>query len=408
MNKYEVKITKALLKKYYKRKSIHKDATVNRRIDLPVSKILKEYSSYNADLEEKEAVNRAINALETNGFITTSLLKYSEDYEKVYLVVERVSLFEQYAAKELGITPRSFVVEELKNTIGKYKKAGPITEFYIAELENLIQNSATDLDSVKEKDLLDVLSFLESNHEFLYQREASMLIFGDSKYLENNRKSQVCSILSRYYIVNGEEVFEDENLLERFNVFDTDQDVCIKGPVTVEIGGRLIDIVGLTGGVSFSVKDIDKIESITVHCEQVMTIENKTSFLRMNGDRCYIYLGGFATKPQIAFIKKLIVQNPDKKYLHFGDIDAGGFWIHKKLCEQSEHQFMLYKMSINELEKMSYKCCLKRLTDIDTKRLNTLLCDSRYSKCINYMIKNNCKLEQEIISLSVAHNKEVN
>ena len=341
MNKYEVKIAKELLKKYYKRKSIHKDAAISRRIALPISKILKEYSSYNADLKEKETVNMAINTLETNGFITTSLLKYSEDYEKIYLVTERVSLFEQYAAKELGINPRSFAVEELKKIIGEYKKTGPITEFYITELENLIQNSATDLDPIKEKDLLKVLSFLESNNDFLYLREASMLIFGDSKYLENHRKSQVCSILSRYYIVNGEEVFEDENLLERFHVFDIDQNVCIKGPVTVKIDGRLIDIVGFTGGVSFSVKDIDKIESITVHCKQVMTIENKTSFLRMNGDRCYIYLGGFATKPQIAFIKKLIVQNSDKKYLHFGDIDAGGFWIHKKLCEQSEHQFVL-------------------------------------------------------------------
>ena len=63
-------------------------------------------------------------------------------------------------------------------------------------------------------------------------------------------------------------------------------------------------------------------------------------------------------------------------------------------------------MSISELEKVPYKCCLRRLTDMDIKRLNNLLFDSCYSKCINYMLKNNCKLEQEIISLSETHNKD--
>lgn len=399
MNKYEVKIVNTLLKKYYKRKSEHKDAEIHRRINLTVENVLKNYSNYNVNLEEKELVNKAINTLVSKGFVSTSSLKFSDDYQKVYLVEDEINALEQYASKELGITPRSFAADELRTTVKAYKGKGKIVDFYISELDNLISNSSAPLDSIKEKDILKALSFLEKNNDFLYIREASMLIYGDSKYLENNRRAQVCAVIFRYLNTKGEEVFEDENPLERFNVYDTDQDICIKGPVLIDINGKRIDIDGLTGGVSFSIKDIGKINHISVNCKKVITVENKTSFLRMSGNCCYIYLGGFTTKPQIAFIKKLIANNSDKEYLHFGDIDAGGFWIHKKLCEQTECEFELFHMSKDDLENPHYATCLKELTESDKKRLTKLNNEIEYAECISYMLNKNIKLEQEIISL---------
>lgn len=401
MNKYEVKIVNALLKKYYKRKSIHKNNEIHRRIVLPIDKVLKDYASYNVDLEEKELVNNAIKVLEAKGFITLSKLKFSDDCQKVYLVEDNVFYLEEYAAKELEIMPRSFVADELYEIIKGYKGKGIIVDFYIDEIENTIKNSSAPLDSVKEEDILKALAFLESNNEFLYLREASMLIYGDSKYLELNRRAQVCSAISRYLSANGEDVFEDENLFESFNVYDTDQDICIKGPVELEINGRKINIDGLGGGLSFSIKDIDQIINISVNCKTVMTIENKTSFLRMGGECCYIYLGGFATKSQIVFIKKLIDDNPDKEYLHFGDIDAGGFWIHKKLCEQTGKKFLLMNMNASCFQDDRFKNCLKPLTETDVKRLMKLKEDFNYSECIEYMLRNNEKLEQEIISFYI-------
>lgn len=398
MNKYEVKIVNALLKKYYKRKAMHKDAKVNQRINLPINKILKNYSDYNANLEAKEKVNKAIESLENNNYITSSKLKLSEDYENIYLNLDNINKLEEYAANELNIIPRAFSVDELKAIIKKFRNKGAITDYYINGLEDTINNTSNQLDIVKEEDILKTLSFLENNKEFLYIREASILIFGDSKYLEKNRKSQVNSFLANYYITAGEDVFEEENLFERFNIYDTDQDICVKGPVIIEYENKTIDIKGLAGGVSFSIKDIDRIKAIIVNGDKVMTIENKTSFLRMTSDDCYIYLGGFATKPQIAFIKKLISDNPDKKYLHFGDIDAGGFLIHKKLCEQTNQFFGLFHMSEDNLKNTNYSSCLKSLSEYDIKRLNSLKTINEYSNCINYMIKFNKKLEQEIIS----------
>lgn len=401
MNKYEIKIVNALLKKYYKRKAIHKDAEINRRIDLPATKILKDYSDYNVNLNEKELVNKAIISLEEYGFITVSKLKLSEDFEKIYLCVDNVESLEEYAAKNLDIIPRSFAVDELKSIIKKYRNKGEIVNYYIDKLENTIQNRSIRLDVMKEEDILKIITFLENNKEFLYIREVSMLIFGDSKYLENYRKTQVCSILYSYYVKNGEDVFREENLLERFNVYDIDQEICIKGPVLIGFENKTIDIDGLTGGVSFSIKDIDKIKRIVVNSDRVMTIENKTSFLRMNQGDCYIYLGGFATKPQVTFIKKLIENNPDKRYLHFGDIDAGGFWIHKKLCEQTNMKFDLFCMDKKTLQNDNYKDYVKSLTENDVVRLTNLKDNSEYQECIEWILKNNFKLEQEIVSLKM-------
>lgn len=406
MKKYEYKIVNALLKKYNERKSKHKDTEIHRRIDLPIEKVLKNYSSYNVKIEEKESVNAAIRNLENKGFITSSKLNFSDDYQKLYLVEENISDLEKYAAEKLDITPRSYVADELDGIIKGYKGKGSIVDFYINEVGNTIRNSSAALDSSKIEDILKALAFLEGNNEFLYLREASMLIYGDSKHFEQYRRSQVCSVISKYLCANGEDVFEDENLLERFNVYDTDQDICIKGPVELVISNKKIDISDLTGGVSFSIKDLDRITDISVNCEKVMTVENKTSFLRMKGECCYIYLGGFATKPQIAFIKKLITNNSDKEYLHFGDIDAGGFWIHKKLCEKTCHEFSLYHMNEEDLKNPSYAKCTKELSSNDVNRLMKLRTDGRYSECVEYMLKKNVKLEQEIVSYILCHSSD--
>lgn len=296
---------------------------------------------------------------------------------------------------------QDLAVDELKSIIKKYRNKGEIVNYYIDELENTIQNKSIRLDVMKEEDILKIITFLENNKEFLYIREVSMLIFGDSKYLENYRKTQVCSILYSYYVKNCEDVFREENLLERFNVYDIDQEICIKGPVLIGFENKTIDIDGLTGGVSFSIKDIDKIKRIVVNSDRVMTIENKTSFLRMNQGDCYIYLGGFATKPQVTFIKKLIENNPDKRYLHFGDIDAGGFWIHKKLCEQTNMKFDLFCMDKKTLQNDNYKDYVKSLTENDVVRLTNLKDNSEYQECIEWILKNNFKLEQEIVSLKM-------
>lgn len=82
--------------------------------------------------------------------------------------------------------------------------------------------------------------------------------------------------------------------------------------------------------------DVQNIKNISVNTGSVMTIENKTSFQRLkDGNFAMIYLGGFANRHQIEFLRKVISDNPNVGYYHFGDIDVGGFLIHKHLYRET-------------------------------------------------------------------------
>ncbi|MFA7139221.1 MAG: Wadjet anti-phage system protein JetD domain-containing protein, partial [Bacteroidales bacterium] len=125
--------------------------------------------------------------------------------------------------------------------------------------------------------------------------------------------------------------------------------------------------------------------------------ENLTSFHTFNEPNMFtIYLGGYHNKIRREFIKKMYEKNPNISYLHFGDIDAGGFYILEHLRRETGVDFKPYKMDIETIK--SYKGYTKKLTENDRIRLNRLL-DSKYSNVIEFMLENNCKLEQESTNL---------
>ncbi len=76
----------------------------------------------------------------------------------------------------------------------------------------------------------------------------------------------------------------------------------------------------------------------------------------------------------------------------------GGFFIHEHLCKITGIPLHLYKMAITQLKDTKYRHCLQRLTDKDKIRLMSLLKNDTYKDVISYMLDNNIKLEQEIIS----------
>ena len=110
-----------------------------------------------------------------------------------------------------------------------------------------------------------------------------------------------------------------------------------------------------------------------------------------------IYLGGFHNAIRRNFIKKIADQNPTITFLHFGDIDAGGFYILEHLIKKTGISFKPFMMDVETLEK--YRGSTKSLTENDRKRLNRLE-KTRFNEVISYMLEHNCKLEQEAIKLA--------
>ena len=134
-----------------------------------------------------------------------------------------------------------------------------------------------------------------------------------------------------------------------------------------------------------------------------MTIENETTFNYFN-DPSYLYVfsKGHPTQRVITFLRLLSEFNPNLEYYHCGDIDWGGFNIYFDLVEKTGIKFNLYNMDIQTL--ITYNDYLKVLTNKDRANLLSLSekekvkSNSSINETIIYMLKNNCKLEQEAIS----------
>lgn len=394
---YKKAIIDSLLKKYNNRYA--KNISTNRRIILKPVEVYKNYAKNNADILEKQCLNEAIYELSSLEFITTDKVKYSDDIEKIYFCEQKLEAIYAYLQEEYHVIPQSTVSRQVQETIKKHICTGEMVQNYCESILAQIEDPRFSIAPEKIEANLKMLRFLEENDENLYVREASMLVYGDSKWFENNNYDEVCTILRNATGMPRLESERNDAILRIFHVTPAEQDIFIKGDWKIEWDQYVLETAKLQGGIAIASNDIQSIQHITVNASSVMTVENKTSYQRMNHCNCAImYLGGFANRHQIEFLKEVIQDNPDVSYQHFGDIDIGGFLIHKHLCRETSKDFALYCMGIQQLNDRRFENCLKDLTDHDRSRLETLMGDASYIEVLGYMKEHNVKLEQEIVS----------
>lgn len=394
---YRKCILDSLLKKYNNR--YIKNINTNRRIILKPTEVYKNYTKNNAEIAEKQCLNEAISELIANGFISVDYLKFSDDIEKVYLCEDKVDDIYEYLEEAYGVVPHSMLSKQVKGVVKKYICAGEIVQQYCNTVLAQIDDPRFQADPERIEANLKMLSFLEQNSESLYVREVSMLVYGDSKWFENNNYDEICAFLKSATGMTGEESEINDDILKLFHVALPEQEIFIKGDWKIEWEQYSLDTSKFQGGVAISSNDIQGIKNIIIKSSCLMTIENKTSFQRLkNIDCAMMYLGGFANRSQIQFLKKVISDNSYAQFLHFGDIDIGGFLIHKHLCRETSKDFVLYCMGVQQLRDERFKNCLRGVTDNDISRLDLLAEDTKYSEVLTYMKEYNVKLEQEIIS----------
>jgi hypothetical protein len=311
-----------------------------------------------------------------------------------------------YLETEYAVTPQKTIFKYVNELLAKYDSAGTLVKYYQSKVREQISNPKIKVDLVRLKADFQMLDFLDHNKESLYVREASMLVYGDSKQFEKDNYDEVCSIIREAVDCAQEETERNDAILARYCIVPTEQEIFIKGDWKIEWQGYTLETAKLQGGMALTSTDLQSISHITVNSQQLMTIENRTSYQRMDAaETAMLYLGGFANHQQIMFLLKVIQDNPDIGYYHFGDIDIGGFLIHRHLCRATRKGFQLYCMGTEQLRDKRYVHGLKRLTDNDQKRLEALLDAEGYRQTVLYMKKHHVKLEQEIVSyyLSKSH-----
>lgn len=226
-----------------------------------------------------------------------------------------------------------------------------------------------------------------------------MLIYGSSKYLEENTLDMVCVLLREFWDKPCEENELLDEILNDFKIVREPQRICLKGNIAIVKDGEILGLGGFRNGIEFYADELDEIKEVVVRDQRFITVENKTSYMRCReAGTAFFYLGGYANRFQRDFLKKIYEDNPVVEYFHFGDIDAGGFYIHDNLCKITGISFKLWRMSVMELQDPQYEKCLLRLSENDRKRLTSLAEHDMYRGVVQYMLEQDVKLEQEIVS----------
>lgn len=389
MTKYEKQILKALLDKYERSKSFIGTNQVTQRFTIKPESLFPKYKD-DSEFDLYCAVNESIDHLEKQGYIEVKKHKNGV-VQRVALIVAKLNDIYAYIDRK----PKTDTVSELRNLLLHYKDANAILSTYcVHQLERLDSNKSVEFfddDLPGFEAMLKVVSEITNVENEMFERDFSIRILGDSKAFERVR-SKVVTLLYDYG-----DFPEKETLLADLNIVKNPGHVYFKGAGTISICGQKIDFSKMDGDIAISSVMLKSIDSIEVLGSTVITIENLTTF---NAFKCMdafaIYLGGYHNTNRRNFIRKVYNQNPNKIFLHFGDIDAGGFYILEHLRKRTEINFSPYKMDAVTLkENLAFA---KKLTENDKKRLAMLL-DSEYEDTIRFMLDNDCKLEQEAMDL---------
>ena len=410
---YEKKLLVGLVEGYRKSKKDTGENRTNRRTKLKPEKLYNKYHSNAGDYEKISAINDTVQKLKDKGFVTSEYESFGTDLTGIYLVDDKIDEIEEYLAEQYGYVSKDTKLQKLETLIREYENRSPICHEECGKLKIILESRKFPKSIEKSIEMLDdlfrVLSFVENNQKLMYIREVSMLVYGDSKYFENNTLEPLCTLLQKYNTVpipgqtlsDGEYILSDE-ILKKYHVFKEPQKISIRGKALIRMCGKDIDISGFDEGIEFTVSELSKIECVQLLAATFMTIENRTSYLRYKKENTVtFYLGGYANRDQRDFIRKIYESNPSVTYLHFGDIDAGGFWIHHHLCQVTGVPFGMFHMSVEELMEPDYRKCQHPLTEGDITRMQELAEMPEYRDVIKYMLEHRVKLEQEIISLKL-------
>lgn len=408
---YEEKILQALLDSYERSSLSRGENVVTVHISFPINKkTMPVYFDENSSAYE--SIHGAVAHMEELGYAYAAWKGGRKNHilEKVILCEKNVDEIYSY----LGRTPKKSqqqmqleVLEELKQEC--QTPAASSFLFWLIERLNdgkTVKEYLNLADAEETRKLLRAVTAIESNKKEIYLREFSVRCFGDSKELQK-KLGLIGKILRRFS--DSAESFSEmdtEAILAEYQIYHTPNYVYLKGTGSLKVGkpdGCIMHLSNLKQGIGLSGEDLDSLEWMPdMQVQKVLTIENLTTFFSWKEPDCVmIYLGGYHNTVRRTLLSKLYRTFPQAQYLHFGDIDVGGFEIYRDLCEKTGIPFQPYRMGTEELEQ--YAAYTKKLTANDKKRLDTLLEKEVYEPVwpvLEYMKVHGVKLEQESILCS--------
>lgn len=393
---YSKDILNRLLDMYERRGVFDKDVSSLRAIQIEVKKVYPAYvDRYNHDAYKD--INVAIEKLCMDGFIfaeQNSAGQFSKIKLNVSVVPECYKKLKRISVPEQCEKAKKVLFGYLNS---EYSMMQTIIRDWLELLEKY-KKLPYDLkyDSRRAGDVIRVLQAILKLNTETYIRNFSTALFKDSKRFQKEFRSIVESILFDY----TDEVVEKENILGFYNLYDNPTYVLIKGNAVIQFDSSIIEVIEMPDGIALSNASLEKIRKIAVKVAKVITVENLTTYHDSEEeDAVHIYLGGYHNHSKQILLEKIYADNKTKDYFHKGDLDVYGFLILENLKEKTGIPFAPLMMDVTTLERFYHSGLYRNLTASDVKviqeKKNTKL--AAYEDVLQYMLDNNCKVEQESI-----------
>lgn len=398
-NEIQKSILGILLDKYNKSKTFKGNNKVQQNFYIKPDAVFPEYNDDFADTALIAAFEYDVDELEKAELV--KIVKHGCVIERIYMVLENELLYYEL----IGAADKR---DELKNAeaiLNSFTGRNPVLDKICStQLERIKDFKLPNIaQGEKLEQLLKCLEFILKNKDEILEREMSIELFGDSKLFEKELKNKVCSLLESYCEIESDGFSDDEKSLKKEKILS--HFMIVKNPTYFYFkgNGQIIFKDGTKIELSYfrpvalSSDSIDDIFSITVSCGTIMTIENLTSFNRVcSGNMFCLFLSGYNNSCKTKFLKKIFEDNPHKEWLHFGDIDPDGFLILHNLRIKTGIDFKPYRMGITELTDFKKYC--KPLEENDIAKAKSMSEKLLFPEIVRFMLDNNCKLEQEIVS----------
>jgi len=292
--------------------------------------------------------------------------------------------------------PKTELWETQKNLLGKYiaQPETVVGKFSIAMLDRIAQRKDIEYGLAKDTKLLEdvlwALVNIERLTEETYIRNFSEMVFRDSKRLQN-----ILNPITRILLDYGDGVGQKETVLAQYNLISNPGYVYIKGDWQIQCQGWRISTEMFRGGVAISSDALDEIERITVSGGIIISVENLTTYHDTKESQgAIIYLGGFMNTVRMNLLKKLYACEPNADYFHKGDLDPYGFLILEDLKDKTGIPFKPLDMDLDTLRHCHRAGHFRPLDEADRKAISSPSL-VEYQPVLQYMIKHNCKIEQE-------------
>lgn len=279
------KVLGILLDQYENSKTYQGENKVTQSFYALPEKVFKEYHSDYADMNLVHDFENQMRDLENSGLI---LVRSNKGViEKLAANPERWQDYYKILHRQDKRTLQRCQIELYKSYMGEELL---LDLFCQEQIDRLRGNKKAVYDVEAAEGILKLCRYILSNQEDILERELSVAVLGDSKKWEKQFRSRVCSILKKYGdydtlllgVSDGADK-EDKREMERIllaehHIYSNPAYVYFKGNAEFlfESGQKMR--VNPYIPMAFSAETLNRLKTIRILDQGVMTIENLTSF----------------------------------------------------------------------------------------------------------------------------------